>query len=120
MSIHRSAVFLTIAATALTAAITLPTGTFAGQFRNPLRKKTTIERLACEIDCLEKHVEECGSVVAKQPDVWGQSRLTKFRQEYELQMQTQLSSFKETINATIKRSDQAFLASAFASDDVDG
>ena len=34
----------------------------------------TVERLAEEIDWLEKHVDAYGSVVAKHPDVWGQAR----------------------------------------------
>lgn len=112
MRVRQHLVLLAVSVTALTVSVSLPVGTSAGQFRNPLRKTTTIEKLACEIDILERHVEECGSVVTKQPDVWGQSRLTKFRQEYENQLFQQLGAFKETINATIRRSDQAFFASA--------
>ena len=49
-----------------------------------------VERLAAEIDWLEAHIKAHGSIVAKQPDVWGQNRLTRARQEYEEQMRAQL------------------------------
>ena len=34
-----------------------------------------VEQLATEIDWLEHHIDRFGSIVAKQPDVWGQSRM---------------------------------------------
>src|SRR5262245_6074803 len=114
MPIRRQLIMLAVATTALSLSLSLPVGSFAGPFRNPFRKKTSVEQLACDIDCLERHVEEYGSVVAKQPDVWGQSRLTKYRRDFEYIMSQQTSRFHETINATIRRSDQAFLASALA------
>src|SRR5262249_50900532 len=51
---------------------------------------------------------------AKQPDIWGQARLTKHRQEYEEQMAAQLGNFQVTLNGALARSDQAYLADAFA------
>jgi hypothetical protein len=39
------------------------------------RKATSVERLAKKIDELRKHIDEYGSVVAKHPDIWGESRL---------------------------------------------
>ncbi|MCA9080968.1 MAG: hypothetical protein KDA58_10445, partial [Planctomycetaceae bacterium] len=76
--------------------------------------ETTVVRLAKSIDRLEKHLDQYGTVVAKDPDVWGEARLTKYRQDYEEQMKGQLTEFKSTINGAISRSDQAFLSSAFA------
>lgn len=73
-----------------------------------------VERLAAEIDWLSHHVEAYGSVVAKQPDVWGQSRLMRHRNEYEAQMQKQLGHFADRSQAAIRRSDQAFLSMALA------
>lgn len=73
-----------------------------------------IERLAAEIDWLTHHVDAYGSVVAKQPDVWGQSRLMRHRYEYEAQMQKQLGHFADRSQAAIRRSDQAFLSMALA------
>ena len=73
-----------------------------------------IERLAAEIDWLEHHIDAHGSIVAKQPDVWGQSRLTRHRHEYEEQLRRQLPLFAETSQAALRRSDQAFLGMAMA------
>ena len=42
-----------------------------------------VERLADELDWLEHHIDRFGSIVAKHPDIWGQSRLTRHRAEYE-------------------------------------
>src|ERR1700676_3409332 len=49
-------------------------------------EKPTVRALAGDLDELEKHVERFGSVVASQPSVWGQARLTKHREDFELQM----------------------------------
>lgn len=75
---------------------------------------TTVELLAKKIDELESHVDQYGSVVAKIPDVWGEERLTFHRFEYEQEMAKQLNKFVGTINAQVRRSDQAFLASAIS------
>lgn len=77
-------------------------------------KQTTVQQLARQIDKLERHLDEYGTVVAKAPDVWGQARLTKYRREYEELLVAERTEFKDTINASISRSDQAFLASALA------
>ncbi len=71
-----------------------------------------IEQLAKEIDWLEAYLDRYGSVVAKHPDVWGESRLTKFRNEYEQELSRRISCFEVRDNAAILRSDIAFLASA--------
>lgn len=74
----------------------------------------SIERLAAEIDWLEHHLNAYGSIVAKQPDVWGQSRLMRHRYEYEAQLQRQLGEFAARSQAAIRRSDHAFLSMALA------
>jgi hypothetical protein len=68
--------------------------------------------LAREIDRLETHLDQYGSIVAKQPDVWGEARLTRHRREYEEQMKTEVDKFAAHINAQISRTDQAYLAAA--------
>lgn len=68
--------------------------------------------LASDLDHLERHIDEFGSVTAKVPDVWGQARLTKYREEYEKEMEPLKDKFQETIQGSIARSDQAFLTSA--------
>jgi hypothetical protein len=79
-----------------------------------LASETTVQKLARQIDKLEQHLDCYGTVVPKSPDVWGQARLTKYRVEYEKQMKEQLGKFEVTLNASISRSDQAFLASTLA------
>ena len=91
----------------------LPAGGWPG-WPGTTRNLTTVERLAQQIDRVEKHIDHYGSVVPKAPDVWGEARLTKYRREYETQMAAQLAEFQATINAAISRSDQAFLASALS------
>ena len=71
-----------------------------------------METLAKELDWLEAYLNKYGSVVAKQPDIWGESRLTRFRSEYEQQMVGQLGNFQPRDNASISREDIAALASA--------
>jgi hypothetical protein len=73
-----------------------------------------VEQLAGEIDWLEKYIGRYGSIVAKHPDVWGQSRLTRHRVEYEKLLVAELGSFKELNNASLRRSDQSFLGMALA------
>ncbi len=73
-----------------------------------------IEHLAENIDWLEHYIDTYGSIVAKQPDIWGEARLTKHRDEYERIMFGELNQFKVTINAAITQGDSSFLAQAFA------
>jgi|GEM_PF-575196 len=82
--------------------------------RPPACKDDRVEQLADEIDWLEHHIDAFGSIVAKQPDVWGQSRLTRHRYEYEAEMKAQLGNFQDLNNASISRSDQSFAGLAMA------
>jgi hypothetical protein len=79
-----------------------------------------VEDLAARIAWLESHIDAYGSIVAKQPDVWGQSRLTRYRVEYEEQMRRQLGMFSVQTTASIRRSDQAFLGMALAVQSASG
>jgi hypothetical protein len=74
----------------------------------------TMHALACDLDFLEAHIDKYGSVVAAQPDVWGQARLTKYREEFENEMLKDLPNFKDTLQADVTRSDQAYFANALA------
>ncbi len=76
--------------------------------------KPTIRALAQDLDELENHIEKYGSVVAKQPDVWGQARLTKYRQEFETVMAVEKDNFNDSLQGSLSRSDQAYFADAFA------
>jgi hypothetical protein len=79
-----------------------------------------VERLASRIDWLQHQLDADGSIVAKEPDVWGQSRLMRHRFEYEEQMRRQLGTFTERSSAAIRRSDQAFLGMALAIQSASG
>jgi hypothetical protein len=73
-----------------------------------------IEDLAENIDWLEHHIDRYGSIVAKQPDIWGEARLTKHRDEYERVLFRKLGGFEYRLNAAIAQSDSSFLAQALA------
>jgi hypothetical protein len=74
----------------------------------------TMHSLACDLDHLEWHIDWFGSVTAKVPDIWGQARLTTYREEFEKQMAAEEGNFQFALNGSISRSDQAFFASATA------
>jgi len=80
----------------------------------PVAKDPAMDRTIDELDWLERFVDRYGSIVAKQPDVWGQNRLTRHREEYEDQLRARLDSFEVVSTAAIRRSDQAFLGMAMA------
>ena len=84
----------------------------------PACQDDLVERLADEIDWLQAHINAYGSIVAKHPDVWGQNRLTRARYEYEEQLRAQLGAFQELSNASLRRSDQAFLGLALSLSDA--
>ncbi|WLD13517.1 hypothetical protein [Planctellipticum variicoloris] len=87
----------------------------AGPFRNPWRTTTSVERLAKQLDHVERSLQYYGRVTVKAPDVWGQARLTAFRQEFEREMAKQLTQFPEgSVQANIAVTDQAFLSEAIA------
>lgn len=74
----------------------------------------TVRALAEDIDSVERLIERDGSVVAKTPSVWGEARLAKHRREYEEQMAAQLTTFADSLQGYIARSDQAYLAEALS------
>lgn len=80
----------------------------------PNKAGSSVTKLADSIDKLEMHIEQYGSVVPKQPDVWGQARLTKYRRMVETQLEAEKTKFKDTINASINRSDQASFVNSLA------
>lgn len=88
--------------------------------KRPLASKNLcVENVAREIDWLEHHLETYGTVVPKQPDVWGESRLTKYRHDVEKQLEKQLVKFEPTLQGSIRRSDTSALAMALAVDSVE-
>jgi len=75
-------------------------------------KDPTMHALACDLDALEEHIDKFGSVVAKQPDVWGQARMQQHRWDFEQQMKGELKNFSPTLQGSLSRSDQAYFADA--------
>lgn len=75
---------------------------------------TTVKKLAKRLDRMEHHLDECGSIVIKSPDVWGESRLMRHRSDVETQLRNKLGSFGFRINAIQSTRDAAFLATAVA------
>ncbi len=78
------------------------------------KPKSCLEQAANEVDRLERELNQTGTVVIKAPDIWGESRLTKHRQEFERVMEKEVNGFELLLNASIRRSDQAYLANALA------
>jgi len=72
----------------------------------------SVHQLACLIDHLDKSLFCRGQVVVKNPDVWGQNRLTQYRAEYEDQMKGQVGNFEVILNGYQRRADLAALTSA--------
>ena len=87
---------------------------FSSFFRQKRPVETAVVQLARTLDELEKKLNQDGTVAIKAPDIWGEARLTKHRQEFEREMAKEIDEFEFRINASISRSDQAFLASATA------
>ncbi len=86
----------------------------------PAGCETPIEGIADQIDWLAHHIDAHGSIVAKEPDVWGQNRLMRHRYEYEEQMRRQLGMFSERTSAALRRSDQSYLGLALALQSASG
>ncbi len=76
--------------------------------------EATMMNLARDLDHLERHIESHGSIVIQKPAVWGQARLTQYRQEFEEVMRPEKDNFNETLQGSISRSDQAFFMNSLA------
>ena len=92
-----------------------PVDNLFGKKKPHLPKEASVEEMAKLIDGLEHHIEVYGTIVAKQPDVWGESRLTRHRDEYETQIFKRFdeSRFTANLQGAIRRSDQAQRSGAY-------
>ncbi len=116
MSNPKSSLLLRAVVCAQIASLVFPASMQAGDWpvlKKP-RKASKVETLAKKLDDVQKHVDSYGSVVAKSPDVWGESRLMRNRAEVEQQLKARLSSFRFRINARQSTRDAALLAQAVA------
>ncbi|WP_417377938.1 hypothetical protein [Gimesia sp.] len=83
-------------------------------FSKKPKPQTSMEHVAVKLDHMEHKIGKDGTVVIKAPDIWGESRLTKHRQEFERVMAAKVDQFNIIMNASLRRSDQAYLANALA------
>jgi len=107
----------TLASLFLTASI-ISNSVLAGEwpFRHKARpdEPNTPEQIANSIDCVEDNILNDGTVVVKHPDVYGQSRMTLYRRDFEKQLYNAINNFNVILSARIARSDQLALASQTA------
>ena len=86
---------------------------------NPFRpfdssQPVTVAELCKWIDCVGEELRDDGLVVMKQPDVFSQARLTRYRTDFETQMSNELSTFHLVLAARINRLDAATTTSQTA------
>jgi hypothetical protein len=74
-----------------------------------ISRQPSMMAVAHDLDHVEKHIDWHGSVTAKAPDVWGEARLTKYRQEIEKRLLTEIDSFRASTQGTLSRTDIANL-----------
>ncbi len=67
----------------------------------------TVSDLGRRIDHVAEGIRNDGIVALKQPDVYSQARLTKYRQDFENEMLFELGTFKMILSARIGRLDSA-------------
>ena len=72
----------------------------------------SVHQLACLIDGLDKKLFCFGKIAVQAPTVFGQNRMTGYRQDYETQMVSQLGAFELILSAYQRRADSAALTSA--------
>lgn len=81
--------------------------------RGPLPAPHSVMQLAEVVTELENRMREFGSITVKQPDVWGETNLMSYIQEYEKQMRRDVEGdFKMTLQGFTATSDVAQLASS--------
>ena len=74
----------------------------------------TISELCHRLDCLNDELRDDGLVVLKQPDVFSQARVTRFRNDVDQQMSSDLANFHLVLAARINRLDSATTTSTTA------
>jgi hypothetical protein len=74
----------------------------------------TLADVARMIDHIQNAILNQGTVVAKQPDIWSQARMTMFRKEFEDTMSPEVARFQDYLAARVARSDFASFQSQTA------
>ncbi|AGA26512.1 hypothetical protein [Singulisphaera acidiphila] len=90
-------------------------------FHNPFREKTPVPPAGLslvdfgnKLDDISDDIRDDGLVVIKQPDVYSQSRMTKYRVDFDKEMAKELDAFKFILSSRIARTDQAAVESQTA------
>ena len=65
----------------------------------------TLADLGTSIDAADRDIRAAGTIVIKQPDVWGQDRMTSFRRDFDLRMRGELDRFQPVLSGQVARSD---------------
>ncbi len=86
---------------------------------NPFRhfdpsQPISVSELCWRLDCLTEELRNDGMILLKQPDVFSQARLTRFRNDFDTQMSTDLANFHLVLAARISRLDAATTTSTTA------
>ena len=81
---------------------------------NPAETMPTLAQVAAMLDDLDRTLFALGTIDIKSPDVWGQNRMTRHRDEFERTMYKQLNGFQEILQAAQRCADLAVLTSATA------
>ena len=74
----------------------------------------SVGELCHRLDCLADELRKDGQVVIKQPDVFSQARMTRFRYDFETQMSADLANFYLVLAARVNRLDAATTTSTSA------
>ncbi len=74
----------------------------------------TVSELCKRLDCIAEELRDDGLVMVKQPDVFSQARLTRFRNDFDTQMSSDLGNFHLVLAARINRLDAATTTSTTA------
>jgi hypothetical protein len=74
----------------------------------------SVPELCHRIDCLAEEMRDDGLIVMKQPDVFSQARMTRFRTDFDNQMSSDLANFHLVLAARINRLDAATTTSTTA------
>jgi hypothetical protein len=80
----------------------------------PVPAEDSLTRFAKDLTALEDQIRITGSITIKHPDVWGESNLMVYLQEYDQLLAASVQHFDKTVQAYIARSDQADLQASFA------
>src|SRR5262249_46670067 len=69
----------------------------------------TLAAIGAALDAADRDIRAAGTIVIKQPDVWGQDRMTAFRRDFDLRMRGELDRFQPVISAQVARTEAAVI-----------